>query len=136
MSCIPGVRRPDDLSPGNKNTYIGIIYRHPSGNTENSLELIEKKVYAVMSISMPDIFLAGDFNTDLFKHTDSKCKALRSLYNQLGLTQLIKEATRVAENSQTLIDHISVLRPELYADIGISDHSLNICCSQKAKGTQ
>ena len=52
---------------------------------------------------------------------------LRTLMNNFGLTQLIKEPTRITVSTQTLIDHIIINRPEfiLHSGVircGISDH--------------
>ena len=70
---------------GTKDTYIGNIYQLPNGRVENALELIENKVYDIMTEGMADIFLAGDFNIDMLKTSDSKCTTQASLNRQLGL---------------------------------------------------
>ena len=54
------------------------------------------------------------------------------------LTQLIKNPTRVTENSTTLIDHIYTNRPDLYpvhgsCDPGLSDHYLIYASRRRAK---
>ena len=71
--------------------------------------------------------IIGDTNCDLLTPSCNHTKHLKTLMNNFGLTQLIKEPTRITVSTQTLIDHIIINRPEfiLHSGVircGISDH--------------
>ena len=93
--------------PGNKPLLLGTIYRNPNKNLslwewfKNITQMMDK-----VTDQHSDVIMMGDFNINLFApHT----KWMTS-YESCGLTQLIKEPTRVSnllnKTTQTLIDHI------------------------------
>ena len=70
--------------------------------------------------------ILGDFNVDLLSDTPD-ARNLTSPLNNYGLTQVITEATRVTQNSSTLIDHIYVSDETLLSQpavlsTNLSDH--------------
>ena len=76
-----------------------------------------------------DILVAGDLNCDMLKLRSPEANALLDLCNSVNLTQLIKEPTRVTENSSTHIDVIMTSSNNIVEDSGvvvshISDHFL------------
>ena len=63
-----------------------------------------------MSDEKKEILLLGDLNCNVF---DSTCKRqLKQLFSIYILKQLIKNATRITESSQTLIDIVLSSNPE------------------------
>ena len=71
--------------------------------------------------------IIGHTNCDLLTPSYIHTKHLKTLMNNFGLTQLIKEPTRITVSTQTLIDHLIINRPEfiLHSGVircGISDH--------------
>jgi fructose-1,6-bisphosphatase len=76
------------------------------------------------------MYILGDLNRDMLKtESDTPTKKIKSLYELYPLSQLIKEATRVAMTTSSLIDHIVTNTPKKISDsavirTGISDHSL------------
>ena len=71
--------------------------------------------------------IIGDTNCDLLTPSYNHTKRLKTLMNNFGLTQIIKEPTRITVSTQTLIDHIIINRSEfiLHSGVircGISDH--------------
>ena len=48
--------------PDTRPTFISCIYRPPSGNAENALQLIENKIEDIYTQGFPDIVILGDFN--------------------------------------------------------------------------
>ena len=73
----------------------------------------------------------GDLNCDLLSETISKSKHLVRIsgYNTYGLTQVIKEATRTAAETNTLTYYIVTNKKDNVADSGIipcdiGDHDL------------
>ena len=119
--------------PGNKPLLVGTIYRNPNkylslSEWHDNVTLMMDKVADQQS----DIVMMGDFNINLFApHT----KWLAT-YESCGLTQLIKEPTRVSnllnKTTATLIDHIYTNCTEKVLDANVyksaaSDHYLVQC---------
>ncbi len=108
-----------------RTTYIGNLYRAPSGSIPNDLELIENKLLHIPQWGTPDILLCGDLNIDILKPNCAGSKALKAFLNRTCINQSITEATRVTEHT----DHLISNRPEIYntngvLDVGTSDLSL------------
>jgi hypothetical protein len=105
---------------------IGFIYRNPSSTMAwfDNFVCMMDKVLANNS----NILLLGDFNLDLLK-TQTMWE---STYTMFGLTQMIKNPTRITSTSSTLIDHIYTNNINLISNahlsgIHLSDHSPIIC---------
>ena len=120
-----------------RKTYLANIYRPPSGNIKNFLELVELQVINIHMNGNPDIVILGDANIDMAKR-GGDVKKYRALLNTLHLTQIIKNYTRLTDMTQTIIDHIGVNRTEMYyssgtIELGISDHNLIYTVRKKYK---
>ena len=63
------------------------------------------------------ILVLGDFDIDLLKLLSSWDPTT----TLLGLTQLVKSSTRIAETAATLIDHIYTSNPDVITDISVPD---------------
>ena len=63
--------------------------------------------------------IIGDTNCDLLTPSYNHTKHLKTLMNNFGLTQLIREPTRITVSTQTLIDHIIINRPEIILHSGV-----------------
>ena len=79
------------------------MYRPPNAN-QNYWTLISESVDRAKNTNISDIIIVGDLNNDLL--TPSKCKHLKDLMTNYGLTQLINEPTNFTEQSSSLIDII------------------------------
>ena len=82
-----------------------------------------------------ELVLLGDFNID-FPYDTTNLKWSHCIDN-LGLTQMVQEPTRVSSNSSTTIDHVyvsevSLIKKVTVPKIGISDH-FPICASINAQ---
>ena len=76
-----------------------------------------------------DILVAGDLNCDMLKPHSPQANALLDLCNSVNLNRLIKEPTRVTENSSNLIDVIMTSSNNIVEESGVvvshvSDHFL------------
>ena len=76
-----------------------------------------------------DILVAGDLNCDMLKPHSPQANALLDLCNSINLNRLIKEPTRVNENSSNLIDVIMTSSDNIVEESGVvvshvSDHFL------------
>ncbi len=119
-------------------TYIGVLYRPPSGNIDHFLNLFESKIIDILSEGPVDVVVLGDTNIDWNKPRLPNCRKYKNLCHTLGLSQLIKLPTRITLETSTLIDHILTNREDLYPrtcllDLGISDHQLIVTSRKKLK---
>ena len=118
-------------------TYLCCFYRPPDGSVTDFLNNLNSQIESIVTEPGSDIVMMGDANIDLMKNT-REARYLKSFLNQANLSQVINKATRVNEQSSTLIDHIYVNNPSLYShrgilDPGLSDHHLTFVCRKRAK---
>ena len=123
---------------------VGIFYRPP--DKYNFLEELNNEFYKLDS-SNNDIFILGDFNINLLskknkyildKNNIITCpltKLYKTFLVSFGLTQILRQPTRITCNSSSLIDHIltnaqNKISQSGIIDLGISDHQL-IYCTRK-----
>lgn len=86
-------------------------------------------------------YLLGDFNTNMISrnNTSKLFRSLTNFMNIFNLRQIIKEPTRIAKNSSSLLDLILTTDPDRITqsgviDFGISDHSAIFCTRKINKG--
>ena len=104
---------------------VSFVYRVPNSLLEwyNSYE---SELYMAMKENSYMI-LMGDFNVDLLAETTDN-KKWTNMFRSHGLTQLIKEPTRVTDKTATLLDHVLVSDAEFVQEsacissITMSDH--------------
>lgn len=108
------------------NYYILSAYRSPSADFARfmfSLETILSRLHSVKN----SLILTGDFNVDLLSDPKEK-EQLVSLLSTYGLSQVVKEPTRVTVNSSTLIDHVYIKHDNFVSvsniDNCFSDHRM------------
>ena len=106
-----------------KKILLSFIYRPPNSCTD-WIELFENMVEKC-SYEGKELVLLGDFNID-FPYDTTNLKWSHCIDN-LGLTQMVQEPTRVSSNSSTTIDHVyvsevSLIKKVTVPKIGISDH--------------
>lgn len=100
------------LFPKSKGILIGFIYRPPSSSKhlcadfENKLE----SMLSAVSSENKECILTGDINCNYLVSSDNK--ELKAMLLSFGLKQLIKDPTRVTQDSKTLIDVIYTNRPQ------------------------
>ena len=86
-------------------TYICTLYRPPSGSIPAFQQLLESKVLDLYADGMVDILILCDANIDVSKKTSPAAKSFLNFLSNLGLSQMIKDPTRVTQNTQSLINH-------------------------------
>jgi len=98
---------------------IMLIYHSPSGSDAAFVEYLEETCdRALMSDSS---IVMGDFIIDM-KVQGYK---LRRTLNSIGLSQLVKEATRITSTSETMIDLVfSNMDLHVWHEPKIADHSM------------
>lgn len=115
----------------NNKVCIGCVYRPPNVNYK-SLQLMDD-ILADNLISSDYIFCLGDFNIDFFNTSSVEFKFLDNIMQAFGLEQVMKKATRIAENSSTLLDLILTNKSDVVINADVinlpqfSDHHLVYC---------
>ena len=83
---------------------VGVIYKPPNFSNPEFLDKLERTLHNVF-LSKKKCILMGDTNINTLTKT-SVSKEYINLIQSQGFSQLIFEATRITENSQSCIDHI------------------------------
>lgn len=81
-----------------------VIYRSPNSQVSEFKIFFEQWCNEFLE-NENNILIAGDFNIDLLK-IGSEQTAISNLVTDQGLKQLVKEPTRITNNSRTLIDYV------------------------------
>ena len=85
-------------------------YRPPSDLSEGFTHL--ETVLSYIDSNSKEIILLGDANCNFMNNetvtSHSHAQALENIYQQLGFSQIIREAARVTLSTSTFIDHIAV----------------------------
>ena len=125
------------LLPKTRPILVGTCYRPPK--QMNFYDLMEQCcIDNNRSIAMETI-LIGDFNTNIDRCNNNYAltRKLKEFSDTCNFTQLIKDYTRVTDNSRTTIDLILTsdytnISQSGVTDIGLSDHCM-IYCTRKLK---
>ena len=111
---------------------LGVIYRPPSSNIETCLS----ELYSVLERAYLEadlVIFMGDININLLNVDSAGSKYFNNLLGDFDLCQIIRNPTRITENSESLIDVICVSRSVVVNSSdtmdmhGISDHMLVLC---------
>lgn len=114
-----------------KNTIFAVMYKPPSMNQEKFISGLEQESLAKLDDErVKDLIIMGDFNADVIAL--KPCKYTRKLMQTTrlhGLSQLVKEPTRVTEFTSTAIDLVFVNNTHRIVshgvqEFGASDHSV------------
>ena len=90
---------------------ICLLYRPPSTLVDWN-QVFSQHVQQCSTLCS-EIIVLGDFNVDL-KNASASTRWIKSVITPLGLSQLIKDPTRVEERSSTLIDHLYTNNTPVY----------------------
>ena len=123
----------DLLLPKTKPIGIGILYRPPKQT--GFLNNISATLTNIPKFNERETYILGDININLLcdeQKIPMGIKKYREFCALQGLTQIIKNTTRITEKSSSLLDHILTNSKEKISqsgilDIGISDHQLIFC---------
>ncbi len=114
-----------------KSFLVGTMYRPPDSKIEWT-ERFEKFIDQAINTGK-EIIILGDINKNVI-HDQVNCEWINFI-TSLGLSQLIKEPTRITDNTSTLIDHIYTnyeanISQVHVKQLHISDH-YGIFCNRK-----
>ena len=120
--------------PKSKPILLSTVYRPPDSGRYwvSEFEKQLEQAYA----EDKEVILIGDFNKNLLVNNQEASKWLET-FNTYGLSQLVREPTRVTKTTNTLLDHFYTTNPEhiktiMVPKIGLSDH-FPICITRKHK---
>ena len=120
-----------------QNRYYIIItlYHSPNANHGEFIENFEDLISKV-NYTKDTLLVIGNYNINMELNTFSKKKLMQCI-NRLGLYQIIKEFTRVTQESSTLIDLVvtnnKYLLYEVHLTPRISNHSIVTISHKKTK---
>ncbi len=97
------------MNPKGKNSVVGVIYRHPSGNSADFLEthlksLVQNKLSK--DILNKNVYLAGDFNYDLTKICTQESSDFFDIMTSSQLLPTISLPTKLNSKHNTQLDNI------------------------------
>lgn len=119
---------------------VGVIYRPPAYSVWDFLDQLESSISTCLPMG-GNFVCCGDFNIDLLDFESYKCKLFNNFLKDLGLLQIIRDATRVTRTSRTLVDLILTSEDSSACaagvqSVGISDHELIHCtlsCPERSR---
>ena len=119
-----------DITSQSQSLLLGVIHRPPEAN--DFYESFGVCLEALWT-RRKNLIIMGDLNSDLRERQDQSLsqngKLLKTLMVRFGLKNMIKQSTRVTQNTETLIDVILTsdekkISKDGVFDTGIADHSL------------
>lgn len=115
-----------DLTLHSQKVCIAVIYRPP--DDRGFFTLFEKHIEHLKT-KKKNILKMGDLNSDMFDKANANEKKLNEILKSQRLQNIIKELTRITENTKTLIDVLLVSNPDKVErsgvfDVGIADHRM------------
>ena len=108
---------------------IIIVWYRPPKSSSDQIDIFESLLQEI-EMENKEIVILGDVNCDLLKDTpDYQTRKLNGVCSSFDLQQLITEATRVTESTETLLDHIYTnnidkVNGSGVIHTGLSDHSM------------
>ena len=116
--------------PNCKAFIVLACYRPPNSNVDNFFTIYEN-ILKHLDNEKKEVYVLGDLNCNLLSNSSDSyaTRLLKSTSELYQFTQLITEATRVTNQSRTLIDLFYTNAPNRVVNsgvchIGLSDHSL------------
>ena len=111
-----------------KSFLICTTYKPPSVSPNCFDTNFSETLIEALSLNKP-VYILGDLNCNMLDGNDPACQSLTKFCSSFNFSQLIKQPTRVTENSKTLIDAFLTSTPNLVAEtkvipVSISDHDL------------
>ena len=102
----------------NKSFVVRSVYRQQKASAQ-SFEYIEERLREAITLEK-NLYILGDFNDDQMKSSK-----LKQIIKRLGLQQLIKSATRITPDTQTLLDLIISNNPSSIVSTHVEANSLS-----------
>lgn len=106
---------------------IVIVYRSPSSSTAEFLIHFERIVEDIQALSNDNIYIVGDLNIDVGVSSFYEDKLIKLMKN-IGLSQKVKDYTRITDISKTIIDLVFTNDEEAQVEVRrtpkITDHDI------------
>ena len=125
------------LSLESQEIVVLCIYRAPSGDLVHFFLLLEQLLDHLLQPRVTFI-VCGDLNINLLSNSNEALKLL-TLMSTYNLTQIVDFPTRIAKNSETLLD-VLFIDTTIYVNVqikpfinGLSDHDAQVLCLTKLK---
>ena len=122
--------------PNFRHMLIICVYKPPTGKIENCISFI-RQILSDRIYSEREIWILGEYNTDLLKRNDPNVIQLQSFSKKLGLSQKINEITRPNKRGSSCIDLIMTNSPFIKTsgvlNDYVSDHYTVFCVRKKIR---
>ena len=120
----------------NKSIIVCVTYKPPNCPV-TCIKDEFKSMFIEAFMMQPQIVIMGDLNCNLLNNSSVEVKVLLDTCNELNLSQIIKEPTRITAQTRSLLDVIMVtpltkIKNSGVINTGISDHYL-VYCIMKVK---
>ena len=94
-----------ELTTRSQKYLIGVVYRPPSNASfyDNFTKILSQ-----LWLARNHVIILGDFNSDLLCSNDTNGRKFKRILQSFDFHNVIQEATRVTETSETLIDLILI----------------------------
>lgn len=119
---------------------VCVFYRPPDCNHKNFLAEFEAS-YALILPTVRYVMCLGDFNVDFLDIGSSTLQEVTDFFDGLGLTQIVKNPTRITASTAKLLDYVLVTNDMIVEDVltthvpEISDHELVHCITNISAGS-
>ena len=131
------VQRLELNSSVQKNILLYNVYRPPSGSVARCFEVLSELLEKEDRLHLREVLILGDFNIDMSVKDSPQAKKVASWQNKHGLVQVIKNKTRCAKNSSSIIDLMFTSIDDVFesgvVDLHISDHKPIYLVKKKSK---
>lgn len=112
------------LNDRNNKCVLMLVYHSPSGSDARFLDFLEEACNR--ELMRGSVIIMGDFNFDIKVNNYCQNKLVR-IMDESGLKQMVKEPTRIVNNSETIIDLIFTnleVEVKVKHEPKITDHSM------------
>lgn len=117
------------IKTGGKRLCLGTLYRPPNSNLNECIDELENTLVNIIP-EFDFIAFGGDLNVDLSNRNLPGSLSLLNLFNKYGLSQCVKDPTRVTDVTNTLLDLLVCSDSNFVQNVSvinmddISDHKL------------
>ena len=126
--------------PLTRKIIVANVYRPPQGDPKSFGKSLCDSISKIMSGDSVEVYIMGDMNIDVSKNGSAASKDLTERLKSMGIKQLIKQHTRLTDNTQTTIDLIFTNSEHIensgVININISDHLATFVTRKKRKETK
>ena len=112
---------------------VGTIYRPPTGNVHEFVDILTEQVNEISGGTNMDIFILGDFNVNYSNIASHDRKHLKDFEMNTSLKQIITQPTRYNNTIDLVYTNSDCVEKSGVWNINVSDHNLVYVCHKKQR---